>query len=326
MNTQVIETPGRLSFKRLMLRALVVSLATCALVAVGALLLGKFDETTVRILLTLGALALHSGVAMACAASLERRLWPRLSLLGLLAFGINFCVLISCIWWPGGLDTPAVRAFLTTGVVLATYIVAIPSADLYDRRYAQPVAMAGMAACVAALVMTLVCIWSEWTDDLTFAKATGIVAVGAFSLAHTCIVVRVPRDGALIWLVGGTLVFIWTLAAMWSTAIVIEPTDEMFFRVFGAVGVLDATGSLALLILAKLRRMARPELMQSTAVTLELHCPRCRLEQVVPAGKSQCSACGLKFTVEIEEPRCPKCDYLLWQLPERRCPECGTPF
>jgi hypothetical protein len=46
----------------------------------------------------------------------------------------------------------------------------------------------------------------------------------------------------------------------------------------------------------------------------------------VDAGASQCTACGLKLRIEIEEPRCAKCDYLLWQLPQRRCPECGTAF
>lgn len=317
---------GRLSLKRFMLRALVASLVTCALVAVGALLLGTFNETTARILLTLGALALHSGVAMACAMSLERRLWPRLSLVGLVAFGVNFCVLITCIWWPGGLGMPVVRAIFTTGAVLAAYVLAIPGADLYDRRYARPMAITALAACATALLMTLICIWAERVDDLTFAKATGVVAVAAFSMAHTCVLERVPDGGLLTWLRRGTLACVWAVATTWSMAIVIEPTDELFFRVFGALGVLDASGSLSLLILAKLRRMEKPQRLQTAAASVELRCPRCLTQQVVPAGQSQCAVCALKFTVEIEEPRCPKCDYLLWQLPERRCPECGTPF
>jgi DNA-directed RNA polymerase subunit RPC12/RpoP len=47
---------------------------------------------------------------------------------------------------------------------------------------------------------------------------------------------------------------------------------------------------------------------------------------VVCVGDSKCGNCGLKFRIEIEEPRCARCGYLLWQLTERRCPECGQTF
>ena len=325
-NAPVDLVSARLRLTRWFLRVLVISLSACALVAVVALLLGNFNETTARILLTLGALALHSGVAMACAASLERRLWPRLSLFGLFAFGISFCVLIVCIWWPGGLGEPVIRAILTTGALLGYYILAIPSADLHERRQWPPLPLVGLVACGVGLLMVLVCIWAEPTEDLTFLKATGVVAVIAFSLAHTCLLVRVPGGPALTWLLRGTLACVWAVAAMWSAAIVLEPDDELFFRMFGALGVLDASGSLSLLIMAKLRQIGKIEKLQTTPAHIEIRCPRCTTSQVLDAGKSQCTACGLKFTIEIEEPRCAKCDYLLWQLPERRCPECGTSF
>ena len=69
--------PARLRLKQWFLRTLVISLTCCALVAVIALLLGTFNRTTARILLTLGALAVHSGIAMVCAAALEHRQWPQ---------------------------------------------------------------------------------------------------------------------------------------------------------------------------------------------------------------------------------------------------------
>lgn len=291
-----------------------------------ALLLGNFNETTARILLTLGALAVHSGVAMACAASLERRLWPRLSLFGLFTFGVNFCVLIACIWWPGGLGDPVIRAILTTGALLGYYIVGIPCADLHERRQWPPLPLAGLIVCGVGLLMVLVCIWTEPTDDMTFPRATGVVAVIAFSLAHTSVLVRVPGGPTQIWLLRGTLACVWAVAVMCSAAIVLEPKDELFFRVFGALGVLDASGSLSLLIMAKLRQIGKIEKLQTTPARIEIRCPRCATSQVLNAGKSKCTACGLKFTIEIEEPRCANCDYLLWQLPERRCPECGTSF
>jgi len=319
-------TGQRLQLKRWFLRTLVISLGTCAFVAVVALLLGRFNETTARILLTLGALAVHSGIAMVCAAFLERGQWVRLNVLALWAFGLSFCVLIVCIWWPGGIDVPVLRGVGTTAVLLGYYILAIPIVDSRQRGRHSPIPLLGLVICAAGLLMALVCIWAEETNDLTFLKATGVVAVIAFTLAQTCIVLRLTGDRGLRWILGATLLCAWAAAVLWSSAILFEPNDEFFYRLFGAVGVLDATGSLALLILAKLRMIGRHAKLESVPARLELRCPRCMTSQVLEAGKSKCCSCGLKFTIEIEEPRCAKCEYLLWQLPERRCPECGTEF
>jgi hypothetical protein len=316
----------RVRLKRWFLRTLVASLTTCALVAVVALLLGQFNETTARILLTLGGLALHSGVAMSCAAAIERRLWPKLSLFGLFAFGVNFCVLMAGIWWPGGLDAPAARAMLTTGALLGYFVLAIPAADLQERHQWRLLSAAGLVACGVGFGMLLVCIWAEPTGDLTFAKLTGIVAVIAASLAHTCLLVRVPGGASLDWLFRATVACVWAVAGMAAVAIWLEPEEEAFFRVFGALGVMDASGTLSLLILAKLRQLGAAGGLQSTPARIDIACPRCTKRQVVDAGKARCCACGLKITIEIEEPRCGRCGYLLWQLPERRCPECGMAF
>jgi len=47
------------------------------------------------------------------------------------------------------------------------------------------------------------------------------------------------------------------------------------------------------------------------------------MAQTVQSGHTRCAQCRLKFHIEIEEPRCPKCNYLLHMLTEPRCPECG---
>ena len=49
------------------------------------------------------------------------------------------------------------------------------------------------------------------------------------------------------------------------------------------------------------------------------------LECVRHARPAMAVRCGLKFHIRLEEPRCPKCDYLLFMLQSDRCPECGTP-
>jgi len=205
-------------------------------------------------------------------------------------------------------------------------VVAIPCADLLERRMARVLAGAGLVAAVVALGMVLICIWAEEVDNEAFGKATAIAGIAAFSFAHTALLVRVPGGGRLSGLLYGTMACVWLLAAMAAIAIIVEPQEEWWYRWMGAVGVLDACGSLTLLIVAKLRQVGRVEKLETTAGRVELRCPRCTVLQTVAVGASACTACGLKFRIDVEEPRCAKCDYLLWQLAERRCPECGTAF
>jgi hypothetical protein len=333
MNTEILsnvessESPGaRLRLKRVFLWALVASLTTCAAIAVAALLFARFNETTARILGTLGALAFHSAVAMACAWSLERRRWPALSLTGLAAFGVSFVVLVTCIWVPGLPDDYVPRAMLTTGALLGYYLLAIPGASSRERRRLLPLALTALGACAVGLLMVLICIWVERAENVAFGKATAVAAIIAFSLAHTCLLAHVPAGPSLAWLLKGGMAAAWAFAGLGAAMIVMELDDEFSFRLLGALGVVDACGSLALVILVKVRQVQKIEKLTSAAARIELYCPRCSGRQVVDAGASQCAACGLKLRIEIEEPRCAKCDYLLWQLPERRCPECGTPF
>jgi hypothetical protein len=321
------KTASRLRLKSVFLRTLVFSLTTCAFVAVIALLVGKFTEFTGKVLLTLGALALHSGLAMICATTLERRRWPRWSMAGLVLFGLNFALVIACTWLPGLYHSQAEKAYLTTLPLIGFYVLATPCADLLEQGRWPKLAFAGWATGVIAFAMVLVCIWVEPTGSDVFPRATAIVSIMALSLTQTCLIVRVPGRAQLGWLMYSTLAAVWAVTVLASAMIVTEPDAEFWFRLLGALGVLDATGSLTLLIMAKLRQVSRAEVgLQTTPALIELRCPRCTASQVLTTGDGHCAVCDLKIRIEIEEPRCPKCDYLLWQLPERRCPECGTPF
>jgi len=317
---------GRLRLKRVFLRALVVSLSSCALVAVLARLLGQFTETTAKILVTLGALAVHSGFAMACAAALERQRWSTLNRAAFGAMAITLGAMVACTWWPGWFGEATGKATVTVLAVIGAYVVAIPCTELLEQRRARGLGLAGVATTTVALAMTLVCVWASDVESESFGKATLIAAITAFSLAHAALLIRVPGGGRLGGLLYGTMACVGLLAAMLAIAIVVEPREEWWYRWMGAVGVLDACGSLTLLIAAKLRQVGRVEKLETTAGRVELRCPRCTVLQTVSVGASACTACGLKFRIEVEEPRCAKCDYLLWQLAERRCPECGTEF
>ncbi len=317
---------GRIRLRKLFLRGLVTSLTSCALIAVGVLLFGEFNETTGRILGTLLALAVHSGIAMFCADTLERQRWPMLSRIGLAAFAANFVVLIIAIWWPGGPDVEALRAMATTGVLAAAYVVAIPCADLYERGLRRFWSLPGLVTCTLGCAMAVTCIWGEDADAIWFGKLTAVVCIVAFTFAQMCILVGIRGSVLLERLFILTAICAWIVAALLAILIVWEIEDDLLLRVLGAGGVLDACGSLSLLILAKLQQVGKRETLQTVAARVELRCPRCTMEQTVDAGASTCTSCGLKFRIEVEEPRCAHCDYLLWQLPERRCPECGTEF
>ncbi len=315
-----------LLLKRWFLRTMVVSLVICALIAVVLLLVGTFNQTTARILGTLAALAVHCGVAMACAESIERQRWGRLSQIALIIFAGNFALLIAAIWWPSGWDDGVPRTILSTLVLMGYYVVAVPCADLFERRVLRPLAGAGLAAVIIGCVMLLTCIWASETDSELFVRLTAVAAIAAGSFAHTCLLVRVPAARTMGQILAATLGCVWSVALLGSFMILAKVEHEWAWRMLGALAVLDATGTLSLLILARLRKVDDVERLETTPARLELRCPRCTRSQTVAAGASHCTACGLKFRIEIDEPRCAKCDYLLWNLPERRCPECGTPF
>lgn len=318
--------PRRLRLTRIFLWSMIASLATCAAIAIVVLLLSTFNRTTGRILGTLGALAFHSGVAMVLAHSLDRRWWPGLSRVGFVLFAASLGVLVTAIWWPSLGDDPAVRGLLSTVALTVTYVLAVPSASLVERRHRAAIGVAGLGSGALALLMTLVIIWSRADSGAEFVRATAVVLVVAFACAHTSLLLHVPLRRGRTWLRN------WTHAAAWLTAIELaglilwEIDDDLAFRVLGALAVLTTCGTLTVLILARLQQVENVARLTTTAATVELRCPRCTVLQTVNAGKSRCHACGLKFNIEIEEPRCPQCDYLLWQLPERRCPECGREF
>ncbi len=327
VDAEVLES--RLRLKRVFLQAMIASLVTSALIAVGILLFGEFNQTTNRILGTLGVLALHSGIATACVHSLERRLWPALSRIGIVVFTVNFAVFVVLIWLPRvtWLPRDAIeREIATTLVLMAYYVGAIPPAALRERGRWIPLAFLGLTACAVGFGMAMLGFWADAIENDTYARLMGVAALIAFSLSHTCLLGRVHITSTTVWVVRGTIVCVWLVAVIWSYAILADDFDEFMVRILGAAGVLDTCGSLTLVVLARLKRVQKIEHLQTSAREIELTCPRCTKRQVVCAGDSKCRECGLRFRIEIEEPRCARCGYLLWQLTERRCPECGQTF
>ena len=315
----------RLRLKRVFLRTLIVSLVTGTLIAVTVLLIGEFNQTTNRILGTLGVLALHSALAMACADALERRWWPALSRLGLILFAFNFFFFIGVIWLTSSEDW-IIREILTTLVMIGYYALAIPPAALRERGRWRAAAYAGLGVCLIGFLMVLIAIWASDAESEMFARATGTAAILAGAFSHTCILGRIQLERKYAWIIKGTLGCLWLVALLLSHAILIDVYEDFLVRVIAAAGVLAGCGTLTLVILVSLKRVRKIERLESSDRVVELTCPRCAERQSLPVGDAKCGACGLKIRIEIEEPRCAGCGYLLWQLTERRCPECGREF
>jgi hypothetical protein len=119
------------------------------------------------------------------------------------------------------------------------------------------------------------------------------------------------------------LACIFALAGLLTFAILANPHGEAMQRFTAALAIATVLGVVALPILHKAIGIKTPAAVVTSPTELAVTCPRCLLAQTITAGDSRCSRCKLKFLMEIEEPRCPECNYLLYRLTSPRCPECG---
>jgi hypothetical protein len=172
-------------------------------------------------------------------------------------------------------------------------------------------------------------IWLSWANSSYFNHNDLIIKVnfgiGVWVVALPVMgLLALPRfTGALVWLPRVTVLFVFSLAVFIIVAMIFEPDDDIWAPIAGVLSILAALGTFAVPIMAKVHKIDKLENVESTSLHFKLTCPRCLLEQTLATGHSRCGQCRLKFHVEIEEPRCSKCNYLLHNLTVARCPECG---
>ncbi|MBL9119532.1 MAG: hypothetical protein JNL80_06445 [Phycisphaerae bacterium] len=101
--------------------------------------------------------------------------------------------------------------------------------------------------------------------------------------------------------------------------------DESWATPFFASLIMLLSGSIAIAVLRRFN--AEPDFAKESGPldSIELTCPRCQRRQERALGDSACDACGLRFSIRVEEPRCRECGQLLLGIAGDRCPECGTP-
>jgi hypothetical protein len=181
----------------------------------------------------------------------------------------------------------------------------------------------GVSAASGATAAAICAIWKEiHAGDGIFIVIVSVAAVVAF--ANLCLMV--PLTASQKW------VRIATILAAAATAILIDllalGSDYQFEipmaeNLAAATGIIASCGGLALLVLARINRHLDRVPVLSEIRQITIVCPGCNRKQTATLGESSCAGCGLIFRIGVEEPRCPKCDYLLFMLKSDRCPECG---
>lgn len=209
--------------------------------------------------------------------------------------------------------------FALFGVIALTALVGVGTGDGRWWRWI------GVAGSIIAFVAAVYGTWADVRGGDTFFAS--LIVLAAYP-AYANFVKLCPLTPGQIWLRVVTLISAAVTAACIVGAVYFQdhPSEEALARVGGAAGIIAGCGTLALLVLARLnRRIAiKPELTEIKEITIV--CPICRKKQTVPLGNSTCTLCGLKLHIQVEEPRCPNCNYLLVMLQSERCPECGTPL
>ncbi len=268
----------RLHLRRLFLRAAIASLAIGGLIAVAALLLNQFDETTGRILGTLVALAFHCGAVIAILHNMDKGRAIPLMRIALALFTTSLAILVLAIW--GLRDRYIVHAIATTLFLTFAYTLAIPGAAVLDRRTAPALGWAAVGLPAFALLIALITTWNSGNDD-TLNRAAGTAGIAAFTAAQFSLLylmraTEVLRALYLVTLAAACMAAIGVSILIWEAGG--EP-DEAFIRVLGAIGVVDACSTLVLIVMARLRGTPAAAAVLSQVKSVHLHCPRCAQEQ-----------------------------------------------
>jgi hypothetical protein len=181
-----------------------------------------------------------------------------------------------------------------------------------------------IALSVISLAVSLAGIWRSVPDHPgAFALLVTIPTVLAyFNLAMLC-----PLKRGQIWVRWVAVVSVVATAVCVDFGVFLDAAQngELFARLAAATGIIAGCATLALAILAALnRKLERPTITLDNVHSLDVICPLCRKKQKITTGGASCAECGLRIVVNLEQPQCAKCGYILYGLKFERCPECGT--
>ncbi len=220
---------------------------------------------------------------------------------------------------------------VTSLLVGAFSMTCLVCAFVLEKRRARWLMWIGIGCSLAALSDWLVIVWTNpWRwgngnwDELLIKAGTAFTTICLWS-AHMGLMNLLQITGWKPKIVRtATLVLTAALGVTIIGVVWLEEFDEWSGRLIAVLSILGACGTVVTPILALIEFLAR----KGSAVTipakvqLRLTCPRCLAQQKLRTGLAKCAKCGLRITIDIEEPRC-TCGYQLYRLESERCPECG---
>jgi hypothetical protein len=212
-----------------------------------------------------------------------------------------FVLFLIAIWHPG--HWRASENWLVTGWCCAAY-GSLSFASLCGlRRLTIDWRWLGVVAAFFAWVIALIGVWgeSEPAEKL-------IIVITSISVvfAHASLADLVPLKTGQQWLRLATITAVAASAAFLDLEVVFQPERgfSILGRISGAAAIIASCGSLALIIFARLNRVADEDSagVDLTEITqMVLFCPRCHVRLTAAIGSDQCGECGLRIITAIEE-------------------------
>jgi len=170
-------------------------------------------------------------------------------------------------------------------VLLTTVIVGVESIAVlcYLAVSGRPTAIVGLVGALASLVpfgIALALTWGGYDGDTPVWDVFGVSVTIAATLAHACLLLALDH-GRLRVVLAATLVAMAIVAAMISNAIVNgENLDDLYWRTFGVVAILDVLGTVVFAALGIFSRRAKadgePDLMTPALESRVLDAARSR--------------------------------------------------
>jgi hypothetical protein len=286
---------------------------------------GRIEE---RVAATIGVIAPTSLPAVAYLALLGRARMRLACTTGAASAAAALVLFLLAAWLPGALWTHP-EWWGTAWITLGYGILVFASLAGIRHGVRDVWRWAGIVATVIGAAALVTLVWRDarrMPDSQAIENCVAVfTSLGALTALAALTLLADLRPGQR-WVRAGTI------AAAGMTALFVDILvvgrdaipRELFERLVTASGIVTGCGSLALVVLATLNRRGAIEPSTGAPSELVVICPVCRTKQSVPVGVSACRDCGLRMEINIEEPRCPSCDYLLYRLTSDRCPECGA--
>jgi hypothetical protein len=220
------------------------------------------------------------------------------------------------------------RVVLSTVALGIATILGLISAHVWERRRWYPLGMVATIADSLTLAYALLLIWWDDLHQDSYIRGFVIACTLAVAWSLTALLSLARLRGGYARVQFMTLFAIVLLAAL-IIMLVLEvefAPEDIWIRAMGILAICVVCGTISVGVLHRVTAIREREAIRTFTPEIRLTCPRCASAQQVRIGYAKCSACGLKFHIQIEEDRCPRCGYLTYRLASAACPECGLSF